>query len=196
MHDLFWGDDKSELRDVTQFLTSCLQRFSSDIDSSRQTPVFLIVDFTEDLRLPKCCLMPLIAPSGATTSVSVRLKANGVSHRDWLTGYVHELNVLFVLSGSRCTVAACCSDRQQIWLFQESKMRWFLLMLFCLITSPVAVSTWNSNHRWIILDTVNLCFLLLKLSSGESGSQSSDSISSSDSTEVRTQCRLSYSNSL
>lgn len=38
------------------------------------------------------------------------LKANGVSHRDRLTGYLHELIVVFFLGCFYWTVVACCSD--------------------------------------------------------------------------------------
>lgn len=49
------------------------------------------------------------------------LEDNGVSSRGWLPACMHELNVLFFLSYFRCTVAARCSDRQQIWLIDSSE---------------------------------------------------------------------------
>lgn len=124
------------------------------------------------------------------------LKAHGLSHRGWLTSDFHELCcfILFKLCSLHGGSMLLWASTDLIYL-SVSKMRWFLLMLFCLISSPGAVSTWNNNKRWIIMNTFNWHFLL-KFSSSESDSQCSDSSSSSDSNEVRIQSCLSYINSL
>lgn len=60
----------SDFREKTQLEKSSFYKlFEDNMDTLKHTLRWLILGFTADHRLPRCCLMPSGALSGATVSV-------------------------------------------------------------------------------------------------------------------------------